>query len=466
MGSWANDRRALQFGALVAVVAVLAASAIWLITSGGGRPVTAYFTSAAALFEDNDVRVLGVPVGKIEKITPEGDRVRVDMTITDDDVTLPADVKAAVVSPSLVTGRYVQLTPVYTGGPEWNGEPIPLERTAFPLGVDDLTRTATELSRALGPQGANANGALNDTLDVAAQNLDGNGRALNDTIRNLGGLSTTLNGSSEDLFGTVTELQKFVATLKENDPGVRELNGKLADVTGFLAGQRGELGGALNELSYALGDVAGFVQDNRGALKSNVDKLANVSQEVVDHQRALAEIADTAPAALGNLANIYNGSSETLDTRANINELAYPLPVAICEILRRGAGTLPTEGPQAGAGALCDGLQPILDGAVPLPTPQEIITQLQQGVTPSNPALPQLLPGSPLSLTDPGSQLRAPGAPAPSAPEAPAPEAPAPGSAPPAAPAPTSGPQATPTPVPEPEERGGGLFGGLFGGGS
>ncbi|OLL74165.1 MCE-family protein Mce1D [Pseudonocardia sp. Ae168_Ps1] len=466
MGSWANDRRALQFGALVAVVAVLAASAIWLITSGGGRPVTAYFTSAAALFEDNDVRVLGVPVGKIEKITPEGDRVRVDMTITDDDVTLPADVKAAVVSPSLVTGRYVQLTPVYTGGPEWNGEPIPLERTAFPLGVDDLTRTATELSRALGPQGVNANGALNDTLDVAAQNLDGNGRALNDTIRNLGGLSTTLNGSSEDLFGTVTELQKFVATLKENDPGVRELNGKLADVTGFLAGQRGELGGALNELSYALGDVAGFVQDNRGALKSNVDKLANVSQEVVDHQRALAEIADTAPAALGNLANIYNGSSETLDTRANINELAYPLPVAICEILRRGAGALPTEGPQAGAGALCDGLQPILDGAVPLPTPQEIITQLQQGVTPSNPALPQLLPGSPLSLTDPGSQLRAPGAPAPSAPEAPAPEAPAPGSAPPAAPAPTSGPQATPTPVPEPEERGGGLFGGLFGGGS
>jgi phospholipid/cholesterol/gamma-HCH transport system substrate-binding protein len=463
MGSWANDRRALQFGALVAVVAVLAASAIWLITSGGGRPVTAYFTSAAALFEDNDVRVLGVPVGKIEKITPEGDRVRVDMTITDDDVTLPADVKAAVVSPSLVTGRYVQLTPVYTGGPEWNGEPIPLERTAFPLGVDDLTRTATELSRALGPQGANANGALNDTLDVAAQNLDGNGRALNDTIRNLGGLSTTLNGSSEDLFGTVTELQKFVATLKENDPGVRELNGKLADVTGFLAGQRGELGGALNELSYALGDVAGFVQDNRGALKSNVDKLANVSQEVVDHQRALAEIADTAPAALGNLANIYNGSSETLDTRANINELAYPLPVAICEILRRGAGTLPTEGPQAGAGALCDGLQPILDGAVPLPTPQEIITQLQQGVTPSNPALPQLLPGSPLSLTDPGSQLRAPGTPAPSAPDAPAP---APGSAPPAAPAPTSGPQATPTPVPEPEERGGGLFGGLFGGGS
>ncbi|BBG04663.1 MULTISPECIES: MCE family protein [Pseudonocardia] len=463
MGGWANDRRAIQLGALVAVVAVLAATAVWMITSGGGRPVTAYFTNAAALFEDNDVRVLGVPVGKIDRITPEGDRVRVDMTITDDDVRLPADVRAAVISPSLVTGRYVQLTPVWTGGPEWDGSPIPLERTAFPLGVDDLTRTATELSRALGPQGANADGSLNDVLDVAAQNLDGNGRALNDTIRNLGGLSATLSGSSDDLFGTVTELQKFVATLRENDPGVRELNERLADVTGFLAGQRGELGGALQELSFALGEVSGFVEDNRGALRSNVDRLANVTQEVVDHQRALAEIADSAPAALGNLANIYNGSSETLDTRANINELAYPAPVIVCELLRRTGATIPGDLLEPVTG-LCGDLAPILDGIVPLPSPQEIITQLQQGGPAGNAAVPQLLPGSPLSLTDPGSQLRDPGTAPPPEP-GPAPDA-APTPSTPATPAPSSGRQATPTPVPEQQERRGGLLGGLFGGGS
>ncbi|MEJ8280196.1 MCE family protein [Pseudonocardia spirodelae] len=465
MSGWANDRRQLQLGALIAVVAVLVASAIWLITSGGGRQVTAYFTSSAALFQDNDVRVLGVPVGKIDRITPEGDRVRVDMTITDDDVRLPADVKAAVVSPSLVTGRYVQLTPVWTGGPEWNGEAIPLERTAFPLGVDDLTRTATELSRALGPQGANKDGALNDVLNVTARNLDGNGKALNDTIRNLGGLSSTLNGSSEDLFGTITELQKFVSTLRENDPGVRELNGKLADVTGFLASQRGELGGALNQLSYALGDVASFVRDNRSTLRSNVDKLANVTQEVVDHQRALAEISDSAPAALGNLANIYNGATETLDTRANINELSLPLPVLVCSLLQRLPTPLPTEGPDAAIGQLCDSLGGLVTGAVPLPTPQQVLSQLQAGGNPAAATAPMLMPGSPLALTDPGSQLRAPGAPAPGGAGAtPAPGTPAGGAS--ATPAPSSAPQATPTPVPEPENGGGGLLGGLFGGGS
>jgi len=176
-----------------------------------------------------------------------------------------------VVSPSLVTGRYVQLLPPWRGGPELaDGAVIPLARTAVPLGVDDLTRTATELAKALGPNGANRAGALSDALTIGARNLDGNGQALHDTIAGLGGLSGTLAGSSADLFGTVTELETFTSGLARSDGQVREFNGRLADVTGFLAAQRGELGGALADLSWALGDVAGFVKDNRAALHRQI----------------------------------------------------------------------------------------------------------------------------------------------------------------------------------------------------
>ncbi|RZT88405.1 virulence factor Mce-like protein [Pseudonocardia sediminis] len=452
--TWAHDRRQIQFVALVGIVAVVVAAGIWLVTSGSGRPITAYFTNTSALYPDNDVRMLGVPIGKIDTITPEGNQVRVDMTISDDDVVLPADVKAAIVSPSLVTGRYVQLTPAYTGGPQWQGEPVPVERTAVPLGVDDLTRTATELSRALGPQGANSTGAVSDALNVGAQNLDGNGRALNDTIRNLGGLGATLNGSSKDLFGTITELQKFVATIKENDPGVRELNGKLADVTSFLASQRGELGTSLRELSFALGEVAGFVQDNRATLKSNVDKLAGVSQEIVDHQKALAEITDVAPAALGNLANIYNGSSETLDTRVNFNELSQPLPNLVCQFAQSQQPKGPDGMPLPIVGDLGTACTNILSGLSILPNP--IAPPGTEGGLPAAPGLPlNPLPGTPLSSTgDPAAPLLAPlGA---------NPQTPAPAAGPSATPAPTTSAPASPTREPS----GGGLFGGLLGGGS
>lgn len=380
-----TDRRQLQFTGLFAVIAILLASAVYLILQPAGRTVTAYFTSAEAVFEDNAVRMLGVPVGTITKITPEGTQVRVDMRLDDPDIKVPADARAVVISPSLVTGRYVQLTPTYGGGPELaDGAVIGVERTAVPLGVDDLARTATELSEALGPDGVNSTGALSDVLDVGAANLDGNGQALNDTITNFGELSGTLANSREDLFGTVTELQSFVSTIAANDAEVREFNGRLEDVTGFLADERGDLAAALSELSIALGEVAAFVRDNREILNSNVDRLTDVTSVLVDQQRALAETLDVAPAALGNLANAYNGASGTLDTRANINELTLPPIVLICELLSRGTPVgLPTT-----IADTCSGeIAPILDGAVPLPSASEVITSLQAGEAPPVPGL-------------------------------------------------------------------------------
>ncbi|SDE86799.1 MCE family protein [Pseudonocardia oroxyli] len=445
-GSWAGDKRLIQIVALGSVIAVLAATGVWLINSGGGRKVTAYFTNASALFEDNEVRVLGVPVGTIDTITPEGTQVKVDMTITDPKVHLAPDAKAAVVSPSLVTGRYVQLFPtVAEDAPQLpDGATIPLERTAVPLGVDDLARTATELSKALGPNGANANGAVSDALDVGAQNLAGNGQALNDTITGLGNLSSTLAGSSDDLYGTVTELQKFTQTLAQDDAKVREFNGRIADVTGFLADDREELGGALHDLGIALGDVAGFVRDNRDILRSNVDRLSDVTSTLVEQRRALTEILDVAPLGVSNLANTYNGASGTLDTRANLNELGSGgLLYIVCDQVK----TVTPEQLQALTGLL-DACRQLPDPGV-IPSPVQILDSLYKGrpIPVAGLAIPTIPP--------PTGQNPDPAAPAPQqggAPAAPLPAAPT------TAPA---GPAA-------PQESGGigGFFSTLFGGGS
>jgi phospholipid/cholesterol/gamma-HCH transport system substrate-binding protein len=390
-----TDRSQLQLTGLVAVIAVLLASGLYLVLQPPGRTITAYFTSATGVFEDNAVRVLGVPVGSIVEVAPEGTQVRVEMRIDDPDLRLPADAKAAVVSPSLVTGRYIQLAPTWSGGPELqSGAVIPVERTAVPLGVDDLARTATELADALGPRGINAEGALADALDVGAANLDGNGQAVNDTIHNLGELSGTLADSREDLFGTVTELQSFVSVLAENDAEVREFNRRLEDVAGLLAAERGDLATAVRELSIALGDVADFVRDNREVLHSNVDRLTDVTAVLVERRAELAEILDVAPAALGNLALAYNPASGTLDTRAVINELTLPFPVLACMLLENGGAELPLD-----LETECNELAPVLDGLVPLPSAAEVITSLQSGQPPPVPGL--VLPIEPAAPTGP-----------------------------------------------------------------
>ncbi|MGH3903191.1 MAG: MCE family protein [Pseudonocardiaceae bacterium] len=393
--------RLVVIGCVLGLLGVVTAAGGWWLSSSSHRTITGYFTSAVAVFPDNDVRILGVPVGKITSVQPQGPVVKVVMEI-DDSVDVPADASAVVVAPSLVTGRNIQLTPAYTGGPTMaDGAVIPVERTAVPLGVDDLVRSADELATMLGPNGVNrpgtqGKGALADLLDVGADNLQGNGQALNDTIGNLAELSAALSGSREELFGTVAELQSFTSTLAANDAQVRQFNTQLADVSNLLAGERADLGAALNQLSVALGEVAVFVQDNRAVLKSNVDRLTEVTAVLVAQRDALAEILDTAPTGLANVANAYNAESGTLDTRANLEELRAPPILLVCELLRRST---PAQVPAAQAEPLaqtCSRLEPQLTGAVPLPSAAEVINVLEQGRPPPLPLLAvPTVPGPP-----------------------------------------------------------------------
>jgi phospholipid/cholesterol/gamma-HCH transport system substrate-binding protein len=388
MRRWIGRLIAIGCVLAILVTASLVAAGGWWLAPRSGRTITAYLTSAVGVFPDNAVLVLGVPVGRITSVAPQGRLVKVVMRV-EDSVDVPAAASAVVISPSLVAGRSIQLTPAYTRGPRMpDGGVIPVERTAVPLGIDDLTRAANDLATMLGPTGANrpgaqGKGALSDLLDVGAANLRGNGQAINDTIGNVAALSATLAGSRKELFATVTQLQSFVSTLAANDAQVRQFTSQLADVSNFLAGERGDLGAALRELSIALGEVAAFVQDNRAVLRSNVDRLTEVTAVLVRQREALGQIIDIAPTALSNLNNAYNASSGTLDTRLNIEELRAPPILLICELLRRST---PRQVPSTLA-QTCRALEPQLTGAAPLPSAAQVITALQTGQPPPLPLL-------------------------------------------------------------------------------
>ncbi|NED81419.1 ABC transporter substrate-binding protein, partial [Streptomyces sp. SID11233] len=82
---------------------------------------------------------------------------------------VPANARAVAVAPSVVADRYIQLTPAYTKGPRLrDGAELPLSRNRTPVEIDQLYDSLTELSKALGPEGANADGALSDLLDTGA----------------------------------------------------------------------------------------------------------------------------------------------------------------------------------------------------------------------------------------------------------------------------------------------------------
>ena len=309
---------ALQRGVALGAALVLLAALGWTILRPAGQyRVTAFFTETVGLYPGSDVRVLGIPIGTIDDVVPLGDKVRVEMSI-DDDYDIPADADAIVLAPSLVSDRYVQFSPVYDGGPTMqDGDEVPLDRTAIPVELDAVYGALDELSDALGPNGANKNGALSDLVDVGAENLEGNGEAMNRTLTGFSQAVETLAENRDDLFGSLDNLQTFTTALATIDAQVGQFNDNLAAVSELLANEREDLQEAISLLTDALADVASFVRDNTTLLTTNVDRLADVTLVLVQQRAKLAEVLDVAPAALSNLSRAYNPDFGTLDTRDN-----------------------------------------------------------------------------------------------------------------------------------------------------
>ena len=146
--------------------------------------VTAQFDSAAGLYVDNTVAVLGMPVGKVTEITPKGGYVEVEFTV-DRDVKIPADAQAVTISNSILTDRQIELTPPYRDGPTLQDHAtIGLTRTRTPVEFARVLDVLDKLSMSLEGDG-NGNGPMADVVNASAAIADGNGEQMKDALGEL-----------------------------------------------------------------------------------------------------------------------------------------------------------------------------------------------------------------------------------------------------------------------------------------
>ena len=97
------------------IVALVLAAALTLFRGEDRKTLTAHFPRTISIYEGSDVRVLGVPIGQVDKVTPSGTDVVVTMSY-DAEHEIPADAKAVIIAPSIVGDRFVQLTPTLREG--------------------------------------------------------------------------------------------------------------------------------------------------------------------------------------------------------------------------------------------------------------------------------------------------------------------------------------------------------------
>ena len=292
----------------------------------GPNTITAFFTTATAIYPGDDVKVSGVKVGKIDAIEPQGTQTKITMSI-DSAVPVPADAQAVIVAQNLIAARYVQLTPAYrsTGTKMADGAVIPLQRTAIPVEWDEVKEQLNRLATDLGPSGDLSTSSVGRFIDSAAGALDGNGDKLRQTLAQLSGVGRILANGSGNFVDTLKNLQVFVTALRGSNEQIVAFNDRLATLSSVLDGSRSDLDAALSDLSVAVVEVKRFVSGTRAQTVEQIRGLANVTQTLSDSKMDLEQVLHVTPNAFANAYNIYDPDIGTVRGGFAIPNLTNPM---------------------------------------------------------------------------------------------------------------------------------------------
>ncbi len=356
--------------AVVAAVAVIAATVgigWWYLSSDEETiTVTAQFDSASGLYEGNEVAVLGMPVGKIAKITAKAGYVEVEFTV-DRHVKVPATAQAVTVSTSILTDRQIELTPPYHGGPVLaNHDTIGLPRTKTPVEFSSVLNVLDKVTKSLEGDG-HGGGPIADVLNGGTEVVNGNGEKIKAA---LGELSTALRLSSDGGATTreqITTIVRNISTLFDavaaNDTKLREFASTVHQVSQIMADEdigSGSTGRKLDQLIQRAGDL---LDANRDNIKQAVRDGNATLKTVTDQRRDLAELLDLAPLVADNAYNMIDRANGSVRARFLTDRLLFDSQYTkeICNLmgLRQlgcSTGTIQDFGPDFGLTYVLDGM--------------------------------------------------------------------------------------------------------------
>jgi virulence factor Mce-like protein len=464
------SRHRLVVGLAVALVGLLAAGVAVVVHDTFLRPktITAFFTTATAIYPGDDVRVSGVKVGSIAAIQPEGTQAKMTLRV-DHDVPIPVDAKAVIVAQNLVAARYVELAPAYRArGPRMpDGAVIPVERTAIPVEWDEVKTQLMRLATEFGPNSQVSTPSVARFINSTADALEGNGDKLRQTLTELSGVGRILANGSGDIVEILKNLQSFVGALRDSNTEIVQFQDRFATLTSVLNESRSDLDAALSNLSVAVGEVQRFIAQTRDKTSEQMTRLADVTQILVDHHIDVENILHVAPNAFANFYNIYNPDTGANNGGFVLNQFSNP-EFSVCTTLSSLENVTAPESGKLCAEYLGPGLRLLNFNYLPIPNnfmiskaadPQNVI-YTDPALIPCHPHMEACTGGlngtAPTPVETPPAMSAYTGLPGddtpkrPPSPEAPPLPGPPPAeSAPPGQPAATSPPRESPTQGPQ-----------------
>ncbi|WAL67455.1 MlaD family protein [Amycolatopsis cynarae] len=297
------------------------------VTSG----YVARFTDASGLHEGDDVRIVGVKVGQVARISvaEDGDRRFADVHFTvSSTYHLPASATATVKYRNLVGQRYLSIgTNVADGTQLPEGGMIPPERTQPALNLTVLFNGMKPLFQALDPQ------QVNQLSYEIVQVFQGEGGTIQSLLTHTASITSAIADKDKVIGQVIDNLNGVLSTVNQRGPELSNLIDQTQQLVTGLAQQRGPIGEAVSALSNLTDVTAGLLKDARPAVKDDIASLGKLSSNLSDSGQLLDELLRKLPGNLDKYTRVmsygswYNYFLCNLTGTIGISSLNVTLPI-------------------------------------------------------------------------------------------------------------------------------------------
>ncbi|MDQ1671299.1 MAG: phospholipid/cholesterol/gamma-HCH transport system substrate-binding protein [Actinomycetota bacterium] len=285
------------------VVTVLAtgllAATIGNFRFGGSESYKALFTDVTGLQKGDDVRIAGVRVGSIDRVSVAERRGRSlgEVTFTvDKSRPLAVSTRALIRYRNLVGQRYVALSEGAGSSRRLQGGgTIPLRQTQPALDLTVLFNGFKPLFAALNPKDVNA-----FAFEII-KTLQGEAGNVNSLLSHTASLTTTLADRDQVIGRTIDNLNTVLATVDRRDDQLSQLLVELQRFVSGLSDDREAIGASLTNIAGLAESTSGLLKDARPAVRDDVKQVVRVTGTLDDNKALVDAFLKNFPKKLNTL---------------------------------------------------------------------------------------------------------------------------------------------------------------------
>nr|WP_194830129.1 MlaD family protein [Nocardia sp. XZ_19_231] len=249
-----------------AVLLLVAIGAVYVTGTTAERTYSAEMTQAGSVRTGDDVRLAGIPVGKVTALTLLPDRVRMEFTVAED-AFLGDQTTLDIRMLTFVGGYYVAVLPA--GTKPLGAAVIPMERVIVPYNLTKAFQDAVEPVRRIDGS------VFRQDLAALSTAIDKSPDAVRSTVRAAGDVVAILDEQNADISRALSIADEYLTALDANADVMADLIITLGTLEQIIQTNKVQVAESLYDLAVILQDLTPLGRAWDASIKERAQPLAD-----------------------------------------------------------------------------------------------------------------------------------------------------------------------------------------------